>query len=73
MGKDTWENWADTISYKLKRLSIASDKTVQEILKAAKGVASDAHSVNKELAAKTSRQRRLKWTHNPLFLDFKKE
>ena len=73
MGKDTWENWADTISYKLKRLSIASDKTVQEIYKAAKGVVSDAHSVNKELAAKTSRQRRLKLTHNPLFLDFKKE
>ena len=46
MGKDTKDNWADTIIHKLKRLSTASDKTVQDIYKAVSGVASDAqHTV----------------------------
>ena len=38
MGKDTKENWADTIIHKLKRLSIASDKTVQKIYEAVRAL-----------------------------------
>ena len=47
MGKDTKENWADTIIHKLKRLSTASDKTVQEIYKAAEA-SSVTHSTQCE-------------------------
>ena len=38
MGKETRENWADLIIHKLKRLLIASDKTVQKIYKAVGGI-----------------------------------
>ena len=61
MGKYTRENWADTIIHKLKRLSIASDQTVQENYEAVRGIVSDAHSVNKGLVAEISCQLGLGW------------
>ena len=67
MGKDTMENWADTVIHKLKRLSIASDKTVQEIYEAVRGIVSDAHSVNKGLAAEIFCQLGLRWTPGKLY------
>ena len=51
MGKETRENWADTIIHKLKRLPIASDKAVQKIYKAVGDIVSGAHSTSKGLAA----------------------
>ena len=67
MGKETRENWADSIIHKLKRLLIASDKTVQKIYKAVGGIVSDAHSTNKGLAAEISRQIGLEWTLGQLY------
>ena len=45
MGKDTRENWAGTIIHKLKRLSIALEKTVQEICQFSSGASSVMHTV----------------------------
>ena len=80
IGKDARENCADIIMYKLKRLSITSGKTVQKIYEAVRGVVSDAHNVNKGLAADISCQLGLEWISGQpycclllLFLDFKKE
>ena len=67
MGKETRENWADSIIHKLKRLPIASDRTVQKIYKAVGGIFSDAHSTNKGLAAEISRQIGLEWTLDQLY------
>ena len=53
--------------HELKRLLIGLDKTVQEIYEAARGIVSDAHSVNKELAAEIFRQFCLEWTPSQLY------
>ena len=67
MEKETRGNWADTIINKLKRLSIASDKTVQEIYEVARGVVSDIHSVNKGFPPEISRQLGLEWSAGQLY------
>ena len=43
------------------------DKTVQEISKAVRSIASDVHSVNKGFAAEISRQLGLEWTPRQLY------
>ena len=53
--------------HELKRLLIGLDKTVQEIYEAARGIVSDAHSVNKGLAAEIFRQFCLEWTPSQLY------
>ena len=67
IGKDTRENWAGTIIPKLKKLSIALDKTVQESYEAVRGVISDTYSVSKGLATEISRQLGLQWTPGQLY------
>ena len=67
IGKDTRENWAGTIIPKLKKLSIALGKTVQESYEAVRGVISDAYSVSRGLATEISRQLGLEWTPGQLY------
>ena len=67
MGKDTRENWADTIIPKFKKLSIALDKTVQESYEAVRGVISNTYSVSKGLATEISHQLGLQWTPGQLY------
>ena len=50
LGKDTRENWADTIIHKLNRLSTASNLSMTEIYESVRGIVSDTYSVNKGLA-----------------------
>ena len=67
MGKDTRENWADTIIPKFKKLSIALDKTVQESYEAVRGVISNTYSVSKGLATEISHELGLQWTPGQLY------
>ena len=67
MGKDTRENWADTIIPKFKKLSIALDKTVQESYEAVRGVISNTYCVSKGLATEISHQLGLQWTPGQLY------
>ena len=46
MGNETRENWADTIIYQLKRLSIASSTEIVDIYKTIVSIVSDACKVN---------------------------
>ena len=43
------------------------DKTVQEIYEAVRGIVSDAHNVNKRLAAEIFLQLGLEWTPSQLY------
>ena len=61
LGKDTRENWADTIIHKLNRLSTASNLSMKEIYESVRGIVSDAYSVNKDLAKTISSKLGLQW------------
>ena len=67
MGKDNRDNWADTLIFKLQRLSEASNHTVQELYESIRGLVSDAASVNKGLAQEMSSKLGLEWIPGQIF------
>ena len=67
MGEETRVNWADTLIHQMTRLSKASGLTVKEIYAAVRAIVSDAHSVNKGLAAEISGKLGLKWIPGQLY------
>ena len=67
MGRDTRENWADTIIFKLQRLSEASGKTIKDMYESIRGIVSDVASVNKGLATEISSRLGLQWLPGQLY------
>ena len=67
MGEETRTNWADTLIYNMNRLSKASGLSVKEIYESVQAIVSDAHSVNKGLAAEISGKLGLEWIPGQLY------
>ena len=67
IGKDNRENWADTLIFKLERLSKASNHTTKELYESIRGLVSDAAKVNKGLAEEMSRKLGLQWIPNQIY------
>ena len=61
MGEETKNNWADILIHNMNRLSMASGLSVKEIYESVQAIVSDAHSVNKGLAAEISGKLGLEW------------